>query len=137
MKMIDVREGKESVERSIDRSGYFVLAVGGKRIVVHHLVFVRFASIQTFQGFKSIEVNQCKTGFLDGAEIAPATLHSQNANLLACEWVRQGNFGAGIATAEICDSQVCAQEVGAISEQSEFILAKGCGVFVVPQILQE
>ena len=61
MEMIDVREGKEGVKRSVDGGGHFVLTEGGQRVEADHFIFVSFAAIQTFEFFEAIKIKQGET----------------------------------------------------------------------------
>src|SRR5271155_3606589 len=105
MKMIDVREWKEGVQRRVDGRGYAVFAERGKRIVADHLVFVRFAAIDSFELLQAVEIQQGKAGILDRAEIAAAAFYGEDAHRLPGERIGKVDLRAGIAAAEIRDSQ--------------------------------
>src|SRR5215469_2986120 len=65
MKMVDMCERQECVQRRVDRSRYSVRAEGCQWIKSDHLVFVLFAPVDLFQGFQTIQIEQCKTGLFD------------------------------------------------------------------------
>ena len=136
MKMIDVREGKKRVERRIDRRGDTVVAEGGKRVVPDHVVLMHFTSIQRFQGFETVEIQESKASIGNRSEIAAAALDGEHAHRLARKRIRQLEFGAGVAASEIRDAEICAQEIRSVSKQGQLIGGERIRLSLVPEILQ-
>ena len=50
------------------------MAERGQRVITHHLVLVRFASILGFQCFEAIEIEEREAGIGDRSEIAVHTI---------------------------------------------------------------
>ena len=137
VEVVNVIPGEESVQRGIDGRRNFILAESGERIVGHHLVFKRFALVDGLELVEPIHVDQRETGFFDGADVAARTLHGQNLHGFACERVRHGDLGTGVATSEIRDAQVSAKKVGTVAKQRQFVGRKLFGLRIVPEIFQE
>src|SRR5579863_2379458 len=136
MQMVHVRERKKSVERRVDGSGHAVFSEGRERIEADHFVFVSFAAVEILELLEPVLIEQRKSGFFDGAEVAAAAFYGENACGLAGERIGQIHFRAGIAAAEIGDAQVGSEKVGAIAKKSEGIARKFFGSAGIPQIRQ-
>ena len=54
--MIYVSEGKESMQRSVDRRCDTILPEGRERVITNHLIFVSFATVLFLELFEAIEV---------------------------------------------------------------------------------
>ena len=78
---------------------------------------MRFTAIDFFQLFQAIQVDQGESGILNRSEIAAASLHRQDAYGLSGKWIGEFYFRAGVAAAEICDSQIRAQQIRTIAQQ--------------------
>src|SRR5579872_1273255 len=65
MQMVDVREGKEGVKRSIDGSGDTIFSKSGERIVADHLIFKFLTAIEVFELFEAVEIKKSEAGIGD------------------------------------------------------------------------
>src|SRR5581483_7544413 len=110
-----MRIGHKSMQRRIDGGGHPVLAECRERIVSYHLVVVLFAAIDALELFEAVEIQQCKSRFFNGPEIATAAFHREDARGLPGKWIRQLHFGAGVSSDEICDPEVGSEQIGAIA----------------------
>ena len=90
--MVDVSSWKKSVKRSVDRCRDAVLSESRERVIANHFILVRFPTIQRFQLFQTIQIEQRETRFGDRAKIASAAFHGENAHRLPCERIRKLNF---------------------------------------------
>jgi hypothetical protein len=136
MQMVDVRERQERVERRVDRRGDAIFTERAQRVERDHLVLVRFAAIARDQRLELVQIQHRKPGGRDGPQIAAAALHRHDAARLAGERIRQLEFRAGVAAAEVRDAQVFAEQVRSIAQQLEGVGRERRRCLVVPEILQ-
>ena len=136
MKVIDMRKGQKRMERCIDRRGNGVMAERRQRVIGHHLVFVRLASILRFKRLDAIQVEQREAGVGNRPKIAAAAFDGEHADWLAGERIRQIDFRAGVAAAEIGDAQIRAEQVRAVPQQRQLIAGELFCLALVPQIFQ-
>ena len=111
MQMVDVREGKETVQRGVDRGRNGIGAEGGHGIHADNQIFFRYALVALFESQHLVEIKGGKAGALDAAEIAAAAFDPEHLDRFAGERVGLGDLGAGIAAAEVGDAQVRAKQV--------------------------
>ena len=107
-----------------------------RRIVVHHLVFERFAAIAGLELFEFVEIQQREPRIGDRAEIAAAAFHREHADGRARERIGHVDLGARVAAAEVRDAQIGAEQIRAIAKQRQLIAAKPIGRSVVPEIVR-
>ena len=119
--MIHVGEGKERVQSSVDRGRYSSLAKRRQRIVANHFIFVLFAAVELLELLQTIHIQQSKPGIRDGAEIAPTAFNGQYSHRTSGKRIGKLELGAGVATPEICDAQIRAQQIRTIAQQSQLI----------------
>src|SRR5690242_10830614 len=72
MQVINMVEREERVQRGIDGSRDFVRSERGDGIVADHLIFEFLATIELFQLFETIEIEDGKTGIVNRAQVAAA-----------------------------------------------------------------
>src|ERR1700733_3521276 len=89
VQMIDMIEREKCMQGSIDGCSYAILAKRRKRIVADHLIFKLFPAVQLLQLFQTIEVEQRKSAFGDGAEISATSLYRQNSHWPPRERIRK------------------------------------------------
>src|SRR5262245_9676856 len=106
MQVIHMWEWQERMQRSVDGSGNTICVERWKRVVGHHFVFMGFPAVNGFELLQTVEREQRKSGFLDGANISAAAFHRKYADRVASERVRKIDLRAGIPTTEIGDAQV-------------------------------
>src|SRR5581483_10193381 len=85
MQVIDVREGKEGMQRGIDRRRYAIFPECRERVVADHLVFVLLSPIQLLQLLEAIQVKKSEAGLCDRANIAAAAFYGKDTDRLAGE----------------------------------------------------
>ena len=136
MQVIDMRRGKKRVQRRIDRGGDAVMAECGRRVVIHHLVFERFAAVAGLQLFELVEIEQREPRIGNRAEVAAAAFHGQHADRRARERIGQLDLRARIASAEVRDAQVRAEQIRPIAKQRQLVAGEPIGGAVVPEIFR-
>ena len=136
VQMVDVGRGEKRMQRRIDRRGDPAMAECGGRIVIHHLVFERFAAVARLQLFELVEVEQREPRIGNRAEVAAAAFHGKHADRRSRERIGQIDLRARIASAEVRDAQVRSEEIGPIAKQRQLVRGKPIGGAVVPEILQ-
>src|SRR5579864_168319 len=87
MQMIDVCEGKERMQWSIDGRGHAILAKGGERIVAHHLVLILLAAVEFLQVLQAIEIKKSESRLGNRADVAATALNRQHADRCSGKWV--------------------------------------------------
>ena len=130
MQVIDVRRGKERVQRRVDRGGDAVVAERSGRIVIHHLVFEGFATIAGFELLQLVEIQEREPCVGDRAEIAAAAFYGQHADGRACKRIGHVDLRARIAAAEVRDAQVRAEQIRTIAKKGQRIVRQAdrrCG----------
>ena len=106
MKMIDVREGKEAVERRVDRGGNGIVAEGAQGIHGDHVIFRVDALVTALEGEQLLLVESGEAGALHAAEVAARTFDPENFDRLAREGIDLLDFGTGVAPGEVGDAQI-------------------------------
>jgi len=56
MQVIHVRERKKGMEGSVNGCGNTVFAERRQRVVMHHLIFVRFSAIELLELFDAVQI---------------------------------------------------------------------------------
>ncbi len=97
---------------------------------------MRFAQIAAFQLIQPVHIKQREARFLDGTQITAAAFHREDTHRLSGERIRQSDFGTGVASAEVCNAQIGAQQIGTIAQERQLIGLQGGCFFVVPKIGQ-
>ena len=106
MEVVDVREGQEAVQRCVDRCVDWIISEGAEWIHVDHFVYEVDSAIGLIEGEEFVNVEACKAGALDAAEVSFAALDPEDLPGLAVEWIDLLKLGAGIASAEVGDAEV-------------------------------
>src|ERR1700733_11917141 len=115
MKVIHMREGKKSMQRSVDRSSDGIVAKGAERIHADHLVFQFDATINPGQRKHLIHIKSGKTFDLDAAQVASAALYPEHRLPLPVQRISLVKLRAGVTTSKVGDAQVRSEQVGAVA----------------------
>ena len=137
MQVIDVRKRQEGMERGVDRRGDTVLAEGAQRVETHHLVLVLFAAVARNQIFELVHVEDGEAGRPDRREVTAAALDRHHAARLAGQRIGQFELRAGIAAAEVGDTEIGTKQIRAITQQFERLALERRRLAGVPQILEK
>src|SRR5215472_16893343 len=85
VQVVDVREGKKSVERRVDGGRRGIVAEGDERIELDHRVFFVDAAVLILQSEQLVEVERREACALDAAEVAARALDPEYELLLAID----------------------------------------------------
>ena len=85
--------------------------------MVDHLVFVVDAAVDLFQFEQLVEIEGGEAGALDAAEVAAGAFDPEDAAGRAVERINLIELGAGIATTEVGDAQIGAEQVRPVAQQ--------------------
>ena len=118
VQVVDMIVGNERMQRRVDGGGNGVIGERAGRIERHHLVLMLFAAIHVLERLEFVEVEHRETTVFDAAEVAAGAFYGHDASGFAGHGVNGIVLGTGVATAEIRNTQVGAERVGAISEKS-------------------
>src|SRR5439155_15677571 len=114
-----------------------VRAERAQRVVARHFVFVLGAAITAFEPPQLLQIQRGEAAALDAAEVAAAALHPENGLLAAVHGIWLDDLGAGVAAAEVGNTQVAPQQVRAIAEKIGLIeIANDAVVPEVPEIAE-
>ncbi len=128
VQVIDVREGKEAVERRVDRRRGGIVAEGDERIEFDHRVLFVDAPILLLEREQLVEIEGREARPLDAAEIAAAALDPEHELLLAVDGIDGFELGAGVAAAEVGQAEVRAEQVRAIAEKFGSVQGRSEGI---------
>ena len=142
MRVIDMLERQEAVERRVDAAGARIQVERGVAEHADHRIFERrLHSLGRAGGVDGLQTDQLllierrEVLAEAGAEIAAGTLDPEDLDRLAREGVLLDDLGAGVAAAGVGDALVGAEDVGAIDEPGDRIHLGGDGV--VPEVVDE
>jgi len=135
MQVVHMREGKKSMQRSVNRGRHRVLAKCAQRIKIHNRVFFRDAFVLRLQCAHAIQIKRGKPRAPDTAQVAAAAFHPQYFGRRACQRIVLHNLRAGVAAAKVGNAQIGAQQVRAIAQKLRRI-EPGSNVFI-PKISQK
>ena len=137
VQVVHVREGKKAVQRRVNRGCDRVRAERAQRVVARHFVFVLGAAITAFEPPQLLQIQRGEAAALDAAEVAAAALHPENGLLAAVHGIWLDDLGAGVAAAEVGNTEVAPQQVRAIAEKIGLIeTASRAVVPEVPEIAE-
>src|SRR5580698_178721 len=99
--MVDMREGKEAVQRRVDGGRGGVVAEGDEWIELNHGVFFIDAAVLLLQREQLVEIERREARALDAAEITTAALDPEDELLLAIDGIHGFQLRTGVASAEV------------------------------------
>jgi len=79
-----------------------------------------------------VKVERRETVSLNAPNIAAASFDPKDRAFCSVEWIGFLNFRTGVSTAEICDSKIGAQYIGAVAQ--EFRRIELSGEVLIPSI---
>ena len=126
--MVNMRKGHVAMKACVDRGRAGIEIEGAMIQRMHHRVFLVEALVETLQAFELVHVEGGEAVELHGADVTARALDPQHGDRLAGQRVFRRDLGGGVATAEIGDAQIRAQQVGPIEEEARLIHFGGLGV---------
>jgi hypothetical protein len=126
--VVDELRRQEAVEGRVDGGGARIEVEGAVRQVADHLVLVVGPAIELLQGEELLHVEGGEAVELHGAEVAAGALDPEHLDLFAGQRIGLHQLGGGVASAEIGDALVRAEEVGAVEEPLGKAEARGMGL---------
>src|SRR5579863_2390581 len=109
MQMVDVFEGQEGVQRSVDGGGNGIVSERAERIHRHHFVFKLDASITAGERMNLVQVQRREPISLNAADIAAASFDPQDFLFGTVKRIGIEDLGAGIASTEVGDAKIGTQ----------------------------
>src|SRR5690349_10012070 len=104
--MIDVREGKIPVQRSVDRRSTRIEIEGAVRQVAHHFIFVLDTAVELLEPQQRMQVQRGEAVELHRPDIPARSLYPEHSGLFPGERVAFLELGGGVTPTEVGDSEI-------------------------------
>ena len=106
MQVVDMGEGKKSVQRRVDRRDRAARSEAGVVEQTDHPVLVVAASVDAFQAAQPLEVDERETSRRQRAEVAAGALDGENVARLARDRILELDLHGRVAAAEVGDARI-------------------------------